>query len=70
LLWQKQRKKRKLKPQRQRKQLFIPAQPVEKLQKHALIFVHPLRPNKHTSANIAALLPATLGTFARQWWLR
>ncbi|MHC4640358.1 MAG: hypothetical protein ACYS32_01850 [Planctomycetota bacterium] len=47
--------------------MFILVRPVGKLQKPVLIFVPLTRLTRCMYAVIVALLPATLGTYARQW---
>lgn len=70
LLWQKQRRKRKQKLQRQRNQPFTPARPVGKSQKLALIFVHPKRLNRRMFADTAVHLLVTPGMYVHQWLQR
>lgn len=60
------KKRSKPKPQKQKNRSFIPVQAAGRLQKPALIFVLPPRPNRYMCADIVAFQPATPGTFVRQ----
>lgn len=60
------KKKKQAKAAKAKKRSFIPVQAVGRLQKPALIFVLPPRPNRYMYADIVASQPATPGTFVRQ----